>query len=116
MMNFSRQAFTQAPDARANVCVALAAAAALLASLVLLLTVFLAVLQPGGSQDRVAVRFLYGPYVEVLAAALALSSIYCGLVRRYLVGFTEPRVRKGILVSLAVLVYLAFDFTLTLWE
>jgi hypothetical protein len=110
-MIFSRRAFVKLPDDRAAACVALAGAAALLTGSVLVLSLFLATLQPGGSQGQVAVRFLYSPYIEIAAAALALISIYCGLVRRYLVGSTEPRVRVGMLLSLAVLVYLAYDFS-----
>src|SRR5581483_1401134 len=115
-MRVSRLTFLQEEDARASVCGVLAAAAALLVGLVLVLSLFLVVLQPGGSHGQVAVRYLYGPYLEVLAAALALSSIYCGLVRRLLVGFTEPRVRRGMLLSLVVLLYLAYDFSRALWE
>jgi hypothetical protein len=115
-MNYLRPIFTQAPDARASVCVALAVAAALLVGAVPVLAFLLAVGQTGGSHGQVAVKFLYGPYAELLAAALALFSIYCGQVRRYLVGSTEPRVKVGILLSLAVLMYLAYNFSRALWE
>jgi hypothetical protein len=115
-MNYFRSIFTQAPDARASVCVTLAVAAALLAAAVPVLAFLLAIGQTGGSHGQVAVRFLYGPYAELVAAALALYSIYCGLVRRYLVGTREPRVQVGVLLSLAVLMYLAFTFSRALWE
>lgn len=107
-MNYFRLIVTQASNDRASVCVALAVAAALLACAVPVLAFLLAVGQSGGSHGQVAVKFLYGPYAELVAAALALYSIYCGLVRRYLVGITEPRVQVGFLLSLAVLMYLAY--------
>jgi hypothetical protein len=115
-MFFSRLAFVRAADARATACVLLAAAATLLAGLFPVVAFLLDSSQPGGSQGQVAVRFLYGPYAGVVAAALALFSIYCGLVRRYLVGSTEARVLVGILLSLAVLTYLAYDLGRALWE
>ena len=103
-------------NARATVCLALALAAAALALSVPLLGFLLADNRPGGSQGQLFVTFIYGPYAAMVAAALAVFSIYCGLVRRYLVGTTEPRVQVGVLLSLAVLMYLAFTFSRALWE
>jgi hypothetical protein len=102
-------------NARATVCLALALAAAALALSVPLLGFLLADNRPGGSQGQLFVTFIYGPYAAMVAAALAVFSIYCGLVRRYLVRHTERRVLVGFLVSLAVLVYLAIELIRILW-
>jgi hypothetical protein len=102
-------------NTRASVCLALAVAAALLAGSVPLLGMLLAGNRPGGSQGQLFVTFVYGPYAAMVAAALAVFSIYCGLVRRYLVRRTERRVLVGLLVSLAVLAYLAIELIRILW-
>jgi hypothetical protein len=102
-MLFPHLAFAQTAHARATACVALAVLAVLLTVSVPLLDFLLADRRPGG-------------YAQLVAAALALFSIYCGLVRRYLVRATEFRVRIGILMSLAVLAYLAYAFTRLIWE
>lgn len=100
---------------RATVCLALAVASALLAGSVPLLGLLLADNRPVGSQGELFVTFIYGPYAEMVAAALAVFSIYCGLVRRYLVCRTERRVLAGLLLSLVVLAYLTIEWARIWW-
>jgi len=115
-MSVSRLLLARAVADRAAICLTLALVAALLTAPVPILGFLLGRGRPGGSNVQLFVLLGIGPYAAMVAAALALFSIYYGLVRRYLVQQTEPRVVAGILVSLSVLAYVSYGFIHALWE